>query len=101
MVRLVSMWLWQGCADVCDSMSQWRIHRSEWLVVTANIHSLARASLTGTGGGGGLSEEVVVPAEAVLPLPDQLDLDIGGDYDGTTNHLSSLIPLQHLSSHLL
>ncbi|KAK0305867.1 hypothetical protein LTR29_016216 [Friedmanniomyces endolithicus] len=30
-----------------------------------------------SGGGGGLSEEVVVPAEACLPLPDNVDLDIG------------------------
>jgi len=30
-----------------------------------------------SGGGGGLSEEVVVPAEACLPLPENVDLDIG------------------------
>ncbi|TKA21651.1 hypothetical protein B0A54_18047, partial [Friedmanniomyces endolithicus] len=30
-----------------------------------------------SGGGGGMSEEVVVPAEACLPLPDNVDLDIG------------------------
>jgi threonine dehydrogenase-like Zn-dependent dehydrogenase len=30
-----------------------------------------------SGGGGGISEEVVVPAEACLPLPDNVDLDIG------------------------
>lgn len=32
------------------------------------------------GGGGGLSEAVAVPYEAVLPLPDNVDLDIGGMY---------------------
>lgn len=32
------------------------------------------------GGGGGLSDEVAVPAEAVFPLPDHIDLDIGGAY---------------------
>ena len=31
-----------------------------------------------SGGGGGLSDEVVVPVEAVLPLPENVDLDIGG-----------------------
>lgn len=30
-----------------------------------------------SGGGGGMSEEVVVPAIACLPLPDNVDLDIG------------------------
>jgi len=30
-----------------------------------------------SGGGGGISEEVVVPAEACLPLPDNVGLDIG------------------------
>lgn len=30
-----------------------------------------------SGGGGGLSDEVVVPAEACLPLPENVDLDIG------------------------
>lgn len=30
-----------------------------------------------SGGGGGMSEEVVVPAEACLPLPPNVDLDIG------------------------
>jgi len=31
-----------------------------------------------SGGGGGLSDEVVVPAEAVLPLPENVELDVGG-----------------------
>ena len=30
-----------------------------------------------SGGGGGISEEVVVPAEACCPLPDDVGLDIG------------------------
>ncbi|KAK4554738.1 hypothetical protein LTR86_008240 [Recurvomyces mirabilis] len=30
-----------------------------------------------SGGGGGISEEVVVPAEACLPLPENVGLDIG------------------------
>lgn len=30
-----------------------------------------------SGGGGGISEEVVVPAEACLPLPENVELDIG------------------------
>ena len=30
-----------------------------------------------SGGGGGMSELVVAPAEAVMPLPDNIDLDIG------------------------
>lgn len=32
-----------------------------------------------SGGGGGLSEEVVVPAEAVIPLPENVELDVGGE----------------------
>lgn len=36
-----------------------------------------------SGGGGGLSDEVVVPAEACLPLPDNVDLDIGGMFTPT------------------
>jgi len=31
-----------------------------------------------SGGGGGLSEEVVVPAQAVLSLPESVELDVGG-----------------------
>lgn len=31
-----------------------------------------------SGGGGGLSDEVVVPQEAVHVLPENVDLDIGG-----------------------
>jgi D-arabinose 1-dehydrogenase-like Zn-dependent alcohol dehydrogenase len=30
------------------------------------------------GGGGGLSEAVAVPWDAVLPLPENVDLDTGG-----------------------
>lgn len=30
------------------------------------------------GGGGGLSEAVAVPWDAVLPLPDNVELDTGG-----------------------
>ena len=30
-----------------------------------------------SGGGGGISDEVVVPAETCFPLPDNVDLDIG------------------------
>jgi NADPH:quinone reductase-like Zn-dependent oxidoreductase len=32
------------------------------------------------GGGGGLSEAVAVPWDAVLPLPDNVELDTGGMY---------------------
>jgi NADPH:quinone reductase-like Zn-dependent oxidoreductase len=35
------------------------------------------------GGGGGLSEAVAVPWNAVLPLPDNVDLDTGGKYLST------------------
>lgn len=36
-----------------------------------------------SGGGGGLSDAVVVSREAVLALPENVDLDIGGKSSGS------------------
>jgi len=36
------------------------------------------------GGGGGLSDAVVVSREAVLPLPENIDLDVGGEANGSS-----------------
>jgi len=53
-----------------------------------------------SGGGGGLSEEVVVPANAVLLLPDNLDLDIGALVEplAVAWHAVSASPLASLDS---
>lgn len=45
-----------------------------------------------SGGGGGLSEEVVVPAEAVLPLPENVELDVGGMFFLLVSCWSTLPP---------
>lgn len=39
---------------------------------------MASTDLLFSGGGGGLSEAVAVPWDAVLPLPDNVELDTGG-----------------------
>lgn len=50
-----------------------------------------------SGGGGGMSEEVVAPARAVMALPKGIDLDIGmlSSHDCLTDRLIDIFLQEH------